>query len=360
MALIAVVQVDIKRVVAYSTLSQLGYMTMALGASAYSVAIFHLMTHAFFKAVLFLGAGSVIIALHHQQDMRYMGGLRKYMPITYITVLIGALANAGFPPFAGFFSKDTIIEALHASHTPGAGFAYLAALCGVFVGGLYSFRLVFFAFHGKERFDTAPAAHGHDHDEQGHGGPPHESPWVVTLPLILLAIPSIGAGWVIGDVVYGGYFGASIVVAEAHGVVAELGHEFHGVLGMIEHGVTTLPFWFALAGALTAFYLYIVRPDLPAVLRRKAGVLTTILEEKYGFDRFNDWFFAGGARLIGGGLWKGGDVVVIDGIFVNGSAKLIGWIASVVRLFQTGYIYHYAFVMIFGVLGLLTAARYWF
>jgi len=364
MALIAVVQYDIKRVIAYSTLSQLGYMTMALGASAYSVAIFHLMTHAFFKAVLFLGAGSVIIALHHQQDMRYMGGLRKYMPITYATMLIGALANAGFPPFAGFFSKDTIIEVLHASHTPGAGFAWLAALFGVFVGGLYSFRLIFFAFHGKERFDTDPTQHGHGHDDHaghaGAGGPPHESPWVVTLPLILLAIPSIGAGWVIGDVVYGSYFGNSIVVAGAHGAVAELGREFHGVLGMMVHGVTALPFWFALAGAFTAYYCYILRPELPAVLRKKAGILTTILEEKYGFDRFNDWFFAGGARLIGGGLWRGGDVAVIDGIFVNGSAKLVGWIASVVRLLQTGYIYQYAFVMIFGVLGLLTAARYWF
>jgi len=349
MALIAMVQYDIKRVIAYSTLSQLGYMTMALGASAYPVAIFHLMTHAFFKAVLFLGAGSVIIALHHEQDMRKMGGLRKYMPVTYLTVLIGAIANAGLPPFSGFFSKDTIIEAVHASHTFGATFAYVAALGAVLAGGFYSFRLVFFAFHGKERFDT----HGHSPD--GHGGTPHESPLVVTVPLILLAIPSIAAGWVIGDVVFGDYFGASIHIAGSHPGVAELAEEFHGVIPMIVHGLTALPFWLTLAGAVSAWYLYIARPELPALLRQKARFIVTILEEKYGFDRFNDWFFAGGARMLGTGLWQRGDVAVIDGIFVNGSARVVGWLATVVRRIQSGFLYDYAFAMIIGVLLLLSA-----
>ena len=358
MALIAIVQYDIKRVVAYSTLSQLGYMTVALGASAYGAAMFHLMTHAFFKAVLFLGAGSVIVALHHEQDMRKMGGLRKYMPITYATMLIGALANAGFPPFAGFFSKDTIIEAVHASHTWGSGFAYLATLFGVFIGGLYSFRLIFFAFHGKERFETGHAGHGHDahgHDDHpGHGHAPHESPAVITVPLILLAFFSIVSGWVIGRVVFGDYFGSSIVVAPAHEWIAEMAHEFPGVAGMMVHGLTSLPFWFAVAGLATAWYLYIVRPDLPAVIREKAGLLTTILEHKYGFDEFNQWFFANGAVKVGTGLWKGGDVAVIDGVLVNGSARLIGAIAGVVRWLQSGFIYHYAFSMIIGVFVLLT------
>jgi NADH-quinone oxidoreductase subunit L len=309
-------------------------MTVALGASAYSVAIFHLMTHAFFKAVLFLGAGSVIIALHHEQDMRKMGGLRKYMPITYLTVLIGALANAGFPPFAGFFSKDTIIEAVHASQIPGAGFAYFATLLGVLIGGFYSFRLVFFAFHGKARFadphdplvkevDAERAQQGdHGHGDEHHDAvnvTPHESPAVVTVPLILLAIPSLCAGWVIGDFVYGTYFGNAIYVSPSHAVVAELAKTYHGVVPMILHGLTTAPFWFALSGLAAAWYLYIARPDLPVVLRRKAGWLVTVLQEKYYFDRFNDWFFAGGARLLGTGLWKGGDVAIIDNVFVNGS-----------------------------------------
>jgi NADH-quinone oxidoreductase subunit L len=356
MALIATVQYDIKRVVAYSTLSQLGYMTMALGASAYSVAIFHLMTHAFFKAVLFLGAGSVIIAMHHEQDMRKMGGLRKYLPITYLTMLIGALANAGFPPFAGFFSKDSIVEAVHeayAAGVPGAAFAYLAALGAVFVGGFYSFRLVFFTFHGKERFDThAQDAHGHD--EHGHGGVPHESPWVVTLPLILLAIPSVCAGWVIGDFVFGDYFGTSIYIAEGHDGVKHMAEEFHGVLPMVLHGLTALPFWLALAGAGIAWFIYIARPDLPPVLRAKWGVAVTVLEEKYGFDRFNDWFFAGGARLVGNVLWKFGDILLIDGLFVNGAARLVGWSSALIRRMQSGYIYHYAFAMIIGILLLMS------
>jgi len=341
MALIAMVQHDIKRVVAYSTLSQLGYMTMALGASAYPAAIFHLMTHAFFKALLFLGAGSVIIAMHHEQDMRNMGGLRKYLPVTYIAVLIGACANAGLPPFSGFFSKDTIIEAVHLSQVPGAVFAYLAALGGALVGGFYSFRLVFLTFHGRERF-------ARDH------GDPHESPWVMTLPLVLLALPSLGAGWMIGGIVFGDYFGDSIVIGAAHRGLATLREEFGGVLTMIGRGFAELPLWLALAGAAGAWFLYIVRPDLPAVLREKLRLPVWILEEKYGLDRFNDWFFAGGARWIGGGLWKGGDVTIIDGVLVNGSARTVGWAALVIRHLQSGYIYHYAFAMISGALLLLT------
>jgi len=353
MALIAIVQTDVKRVVAYSTLSQLGYMTVALGASAYSVAIFHLMTHAFFKAVLFLGAGSVIIAMHHEQDMRRMGGLRKYMPITYFTMLIGALANAGLPPFAGFFSKDSIIEAVQLSHIPGSGFAYVAILAGVFVGGLYSFRLIFFTFHGEERFRHAASdSHGHD----AHHGPvePHESPKVVTVPLILLAIPAVCAGWLIGPMLFEDYFGNAIVIGHEHHALAHMAEEFHGVIPMVLHGLMSLPFWLAMSGAATAYYLYVVRPDLPAVIKQKLAFPAMILERKYGFDEFNDWFFAGGARMLGRGLWKGGDQILIDGIAVNGSARLVGMISGVVRLFQTGHIYQYAFSMIIGVFVLLT------
>jgi NADH-quinone oxidoreductase subunit L len=354
MALVAIVQYDIKRVVAYSTLSQLGYMTMALGAAAYPVAIFHLMTHAFFKAVLFLGAGSVIIAMHHEQDMRRMGGLRKYMPITYATVLIGAIANAGLPPFSGFFSKESIIEALHLSQTPGAGFAYWLALAGVFVGAFYSFRLVFFAFHGKERFGGHDA-HGHDahgHGDHGHGHAPHESPWVVTLPLVLLAIPSVAIGWwAIQPMLFGGWFGQAIAPTQT---MAEMAKGFHGAGAMVLHAFGTLPFWLAVGGAALAGYLYLLRPDLPAVIKAKSGVLATILERKYGFDDFNDWFFAGGARALGGGLWKWGDRTFIDGIMVNGTAKLVGWLAGIARRLQSGYVYHYAFTMIIGVFALLT------
>jgi NADH-quinone oxidoreductase subunit L len=357
MALIAIVQTDIKRVIAYSTLSQLGYMTVALGASAYSAAIFHLMTHAFFKAVLFLGAGSVIIAMHHEQDMRRMGGLRKYMPITYLTVLIGALANAGLPPFAGFFSKDSIIEAVQLSHIWGAGFAYFALLAGVFIGGFYSFRLVFFAFHGEERFRHAGGHHG-DHGDHGHGhhAEPHESPMVVTIPLILLAIPAIFAGFLIGPMLFGGYFGDAIFIGENHTSLELMKEEFHGVLPMILHGLMALPFWLAISGAGTAWFLYIVRPDLPAVIKKKFATIAWILEEKYGFDRFNDWFFAGGARGLGRGLWKAGDQVLIDGLAVNGSANAVGRLAGVVRLLQSGHLYQYAFSMIVGVFLLL----WWF
>ena len=375
MALIATVQYDIKRVVAYSTLSQLGYMTMALGASAYSAAMFHLFTHAFFKAVLFLGAGSVIIAMHHQQDMRKMGGLAKYMPITYMTMLIGALANAGLPPFSGFFSKETIVEALHHATVPGAGFAYALAVAGVFVGGFYSFRLIFYTFHGKERFadahdpdvkaaDAEAAAagqhddHGHDdhHDDHSEAHKPHESPAVVWVPLVLLAIPSVCAGWLIGSFVYGNYFGSAIMVSPTHTAMATLAQGFHGVIGMMTHALSTLPFWLAVAGAATAWFLYIVRPELPAKLRRQWGFVVTILMDKYGLDRFNDWFFAGGSRALGTGLWKGGDIAIIDNVMVNGSARLVGWFASVIRHVQSGYIYHYAFAMIIGILLLLTLA----
>ncbi len=358
MALIAIVQYDIKRVVAYSTLSQLGYMTMALGAGAYSAGVFHLMTHAFFKAVLFLGAGSVIIAMHHEQDMRKMGGLRKYLPITYFTMLIGALANAGFPPFAGFFSKDTIIDAIHLSHTPGHNIAYVAALLGVFIGALYSFRLVFFAFHGEERFGK-DHHHAHDtHDAHDHhhglapGEKPHETPWVVTMPLILLAIPSVAiGGWLIEPMLYGGYFDGAIQVSET---MRELKEEFHGVGAMMLHALQTLPFWFAVAGTATAWYCYIIKPELPAKIRTMFALPVKILEEKYYFDRFNDWFFASGARKLGAALWKFGDVTIIDGFFVNGTARVIGWSSGVIRKVQTGYLHTYAFTMIIGVFGLLT------
>src|SRR6266540_2224281 len=310
-------------------------------ATMVTAGIFHLMTHAFFKALLFLGAGSVIIALHHEQDMRKMGGLWKHMPWTYGTVLVGAIASAGVPGFAGFFSKDAIIEAVHLSKTPFAGFAWLAVTSCVFVTAFYTFRLVFYAFHGKERFET------HDHA-------PHESPAVVTLPLVLLAIPSICAGWLIGPLLYGDYFGNSLAIAPAHPGLREMAAEFHGVVPMMLHAVYTLPFWLSVAGIAAAGYLYLLKPELHAKLRKKAGVLVTILEEKYGFDRFNDWFFAGGARKFGSGLWRFGDVTVIDGLMVNGSARFIGWFAGVVRLIQSGFIYHYAFFMIIGVSVLLT------
>lgn len=273
--------------------------------------------------------------------MRKMGGLWKHMPWTYGTVLIGAIASAGVPGFAGFFSKDAIIEAVHLSKTPGAGFAWLAVTACVFVTAFYTFRLVFYAFHGKERFEP------HDHA-------PHESPAVVTVPLVLLAIPSICAGWVIGPVLYGGYFGDSISISPAHPGLREMAAEFHGVAPMMLHAVYTLPFWLSVAGIAAAGYLYLLKPELHAKLRQRAGVLVTILEEKYGFDRFYDWFFAGGVRRFGNGLWRFGDVTVIDGLMVNGSARVVGWFAGVVRLVQSGFIYHYAFFMIIGVSMLLT------
>jgi len=358
MGLVAMVQNYINRVVAYSTLSQLGYMTVALGASAYSAAIFHLATHAFFKAGLFLGAGSVIIAMHHEQDMRRMGGLRRYLPITYGTMFIAALASAGVPGLSGFFSKDAIIEATHLSTTPGAGFAWFCVTACVFVTAFYTFRMIFMTFHGEERFRSAAGGHdghhGHD-DHHGHGATPHESPAVVTVPLVLLAIPAIGAGWVIGSVLFGGYFGSAIVVAPEHDGLARMAKEFHGVPGMMAHALTTLPFWLSVAGIAAAWYLYLVRPGLPAVIANLPVFRTAyrILDRKYGFDEFNEWFFAGGMRRLGRVLWQVGDVRTIDGI-VNGSARLVGWAAGVVRRMQSGFIYHYAFTMIVGVLLLLT------
>ncbi len=344
MALVALTQYDIKRVVAYSTLSQLGYMTVALGASAYSAAIFHLMTHAFFKAVLFLGAGSVIIALHHEQDMRRMGGLKRYMPITYWTVLIGAISSAGIPGFAGFFSKDAIIEAVKLSSTPGATFAYLAVLSCVFVTAAYTFRLVFMAFHGEPRMDAQTLSHV------------HESPWVVTVPLVLLAIPSVISGWPIGAVVFGDYFGSSIQVLPEHGVIARMAAEYKGIWGYIGHGIAAPPFWLAAAGIATAYILYRVRTDLPKRIATAFGPLYALVERKYGFDELYSWLFAGGARAVGKGLWKGGDETVIDGVVINGSARVVGWVAAVARLLQSGMIYRYASTMLIGVVVLV----YWF
>ena len=365
MAFLGIVQNDIKRVIAYSTLSQLGYMTVALGVSAYSAAIFHLTTHAFFKALLFLCAGSVIIALHHEQDMRRMGGLAKYMRITWITAIIGSLALAGVPPFAGFFSKDAIIEAVHLSTIPGHEYAYFAVTIGVFVTAFYSFRLLFLTFHGNERFahDGHGEEHGHetsssagaepDAHSEGHG-PPKESPWVVTVPLILLAIPSIYTGWVyIQPMLFGDYYGSSIVVLERHAVLKELGTEWHGVGDFIVHGLKSAPFWLAIAGIVAAWYCYIVNPALPERLQKMAGGLYTLLDNKYYFDKFNDWFFAGGAREIGGVASNVGDRTIIDGWIVNGSARLVGWTSALMRQLQTGYIYHYALSMVAGIVLLL-------
>jgi NADH-quinone oxidoreductase subunit L len=333
MALVALTQYDIKRVVAYSTLSQLGYMTAALGASAYSAAIFHLMTHAFFKAVLFLAAGSVIIALHHEQDMRRMGGLKRYMPITYWTILTGAISSAGIPGFAGFFSKDAIIEAVHHSATPGAGLGYACLLLTVFVTAAYTFRLVFMAFHGPERFD----AHH----------PPHESPLVVTVPLILLAIPSVVSGWVIGEVVFGNFFAESMPPPDPN---------YHGLWAFFTHGLVSVPFFLALAGILVAWLLYLRRPEMPKRIAMELGPAYAIVARKYGFDELYSWLFAGGARSLGRSFWRGGDQAVIDGVVVNGSARLVGWFSGVIRLFQSGFVYQYAFSMLIGVVIL----AFWF
>jgi NADH-quinone oxidoreductase subunit L len=370
MGFLGIIQNDIKRVVAYSTLSQLGYMTVALGASAYSVAIFHLMTHAFFKALLFLAAGSVIIGMHHDQDIRNMGGLRKYMPITWITSLIGSLALIGTPFMSGFYSKDSIIEVVALSHIPGAGFAYFAVMAGVFVTAFYSFRMYFLVFHGEERFGkVAHDAHhdhqgDHDDEETSHdhhhglapGQKPHETPWVVTLPLVLLAVPSVVIGYIaIGPMVFGDFFkGVIYVDSAAHPAMAEFAEHFHGAAAMGIHALTSLPFFLAFAGVALSWFFYMKRPDIPAAIQRRFSAIYTLLENKYYFDKFNEVVFAGGARLLGKVLWRGGDVGVIDGVIVNGSAKLVGWIASVTRLFQTGYVYHYAFTMIIGVFVLMT------
>ncbi len=342
MGLLGIVANDIKRVIAYSTLSQLGYMTVALGASAYAGAIFHLMTHAFFKALLFLAAGSVIIGMHHEQDMRKMGGLRKYMPITYWTALIGALALIGFPGFSGFFSKDALIEAVHVSGIPGAGYAYWCVLLGVFITAFYTFRLMFMTFHGKERMDE----HTREHL--------HESPWVVTLPLVLLAIPSVIAGWPdIGPLLFGDFFQGAIYVTPGHDVLAHLKEEFHGPAAFVVHGITGPAVWLALAGVVTAWFLYLKRPELAVWCREKSGALYTLLANKYYFDAFNEKVIAAGTLGLGRLLWRGGDEVLIDGVAVNGSARLVGWLAGVVRRVQTGYLYHYAFATIIGLSALL-------
>lgn len=361
MGFLGIIQNDIKRVVAYSTLSQLGYMTVALGASAYSVAVFHLMTHAFFKALLFLGAGSVIMGMHHNQDIRWMGGVRKYMPITWITSLLGSLALIGTPLFAGFYSKDSIIEAVHFSQLPGAGFAHFAVLAGVFITAFYSFRMYFLVFHGKERYDQNPDAHhddhhGHGHDDHHHE--PHESPWVVTVPLILLAIPSVVVGFMfIQPMLFGDFFKDVIFVdAAKHPAMAKLAEIFHGPVAMAVHGLQTAPFWLALAGVAASYYMYMVNPALPAALKRffESIKVYQLLENKYGMDWINENILARGARLLGVGLWKGGDQAVIDGALVNGSWKVVRGVAGVVRWVQSGFIFHYALVMILGVFALMT------
>ncbi|MCM0044915.1 MAG: NADH-quinone oxidoreductase subunit L [Burkholderiaceae bacterium] len=354
MGFLGIIQNDIKRVVAYSTLSQLGYMTVALGASAYSVAVFHLMTHAFFKALLFLGAGAVIIGMHHDQDIRNMGGLRKYMPITWITSLLGSLALIGTPFFSGFYSKDSIIEAVHATTLPGAGFANFAVLAGVFVTAFYSFRMVFLVFHGDERFgkpqahDAADDHHGDDHHHGlAPGEKPHEAPWVVTLPLVLLAIPSVIIGYLaIGPMLHGDFFKGVIFVSDKHPAMAELAAAFHGPAAMGLHALSTAPFWLAAAGVASAYYCYLVNPRVPAWFHDKFKSVHALLDNKYYMDRINDIVFAGGARGLGRGLSVVGDRTLIDGLVVNGSARVVGWFSTVTRSFQTGYIYHYAFAMI--------------
>ncbi|WP_338819125.1 NADH-quinone oxidoreductase subunit L [Acidovorax temperans] len=356
MGFLGIIQNDIKRVVAYSTLSQLGYMTVALGASAYSVAVFHLMTHAFFKALLFLGAGSVIMGMHHNQDIRWMGGVRKYMPITWITSLLGSLALIGTPLFSGFYSKDSIIEAVHFSHLPAAGFAHFAVLAGVFVTAFYSFRMYFLVFHGKERFDQNPDAHQGDHHGHDDHHEPHESPWVVTVPLVLLAIPSVVAGFMfIQPMLFGDFFKDVIFVdAAKHPAMAKLGEIFHGPVAMALHGLQTAPFWLALAGVALSYYMYMVNPALPAGIKARVQPLYRLLENKYYLDWINENILAKGARALGVGLWKVGDQAIIDGGVVNGSWKLVGAISGVVRWVQSGFIFHYALVMILGVFALMT------
>jgi NADH-quinone oxidoreductase subunit L len=343
MGFLGIVQNDIKRVIAYSTLSQLGYMTVALGVSAYSAAIFHLMTHAFFKALLFLGAGSVIIALHHEQDIRKMGGLWKYMPITWFTFLLGTLALIGTPGFAGFYSKDSILVAVQHSQIAGASFAYFAVMLGVFVTSFYSFRLYFLVFHGKERMD---------HHTQEHL---HETPAVVTVPLILLAIPSVVIGaMTIEPLLFGDVFKGVITVAPAHDVLKYLAEHFHGAISFALHGVVGLPFVLVLAGFGSAFYLYMVKPDLPDMIQQKFAVLYDIMVRKYLFDEIYQSVFMRGSQNLGTALWKYADAGLIDGLMVNGTARLVGWFAAVTRHLQTGYLYTYAFAMIIGLLILLT------
>jgi NADH-quinone oxidoreductase subunit L len=358
MGFLGLIQNDIKRVVAYSTLSQLGYMTVALGASAYSVAVFHLMTHAFFKALLFLGAGSVIMGMHHNQDIRWMGGVRKYMPITWITSLLGSLALIGTPFFSGFYSKDSIIEAVAESALPAAGFAHFAVLAGVFVTAFYSFRMYFLVFHGAERYDQNPDAHhdDHAHDDGHHDHTPHESPWVVTVPLLLLAIPSVVIGYfTIDAMLFGDFFKDAIFVNEdKHEAMHGLGHAYHGAIAMAMHAFSTAPFWLALAGVVSSYYMYMINPAVPAAIKRACMPIYTLFENKYYMDWINENILARGARALGTGLWKGGDQSVIDGGIVNGSWKLVGAVSAMSRQLQSGYLYHYALAMIVGVFLLMT------
>jgi NADH-quinone oxidoreductase subunit L len=358
MGFLGIIQNDIKRVVAYSTLSQLGYMTVALGASAYSVAVFHLMTHAFFKALLFLAAGSVIMGLHHNQDIRWMGGVRKYMPITWITSLIGTLALIGTPFFSGFYSKDSIIEVVHFSNLPGAGFAYFAVLAGVFVTSFYSFRLYFLVFHGPERYDQNPDAHHGDHGHDDHHGDakPHETPWVVTVPLVLLAIPSVLIGFfTIEPMLFGTFLQDAITVnSAAHPALAEFAKIFHGPVAMVSHALYTPPLYLALAGAVAAWYMYLINPAVPAAIGRALRPLIVFMENKYYLDWFNENVLARGARALGTVFWKVGDRGVIEGGVVNASWKLVGAVSALVRRAQTGYLYHYALMMIVGVFLFMT------
>jgi NADH-quinone oxidoreductase subunit L len=359
MGFMGIIQNDIKRVVAYSTLSQLGYMTVALGASAYAGAVFHLMTHAFFKALLFLAAGSVIMGCHHNQDIRYMGGLRKYMPITWITALLGSLALIGMPLFSGFYSKENIIEAVHFSNLPASHLAYWAVLFGVFVTSFYSFRMYFLVFHGKERFDQNPEAHHHDDhhsDHHGHDEKPHESPWVVTVPLLLLAIPSVVIGFMtVQPMLFGEFFKDSIFVeATKHPAMTKIAEIFHGPVQMALHSLMTPAFWLAVAGVALSYYMYMVNPALPAAIKARVMPIYNLLENKYYMDWFNENVLARGARGLGTAFWKGGDQGVIETGFVNGSWKLVGWVSGIVRRLQTGYIYHYALVMLLGVFAMLS------
>jgi NADH-quinone oxidoreductase subunit L len=359
MGFLGIIQNDIKRVVAYSTLSQLGYMTVALGLSVYGVAVFHLMTHAFFKALLFLAAGSVIIGMHHDQDIRNMGGLRKHMPITWITALLGSLALIGTPLFAGFYSKDSILIASHHSSLPGAGFAMFAVYAGVFVTAFYSFRMYFLVFHGEERFHHKPfpPEDDHAHDDHGdhHDATPHESPWVVTAPLLLLALPSVVIGFItIQPMLFGDFLKDAIHIDLAkHPAMAKLAEEFHGAAAMALHGLMTLPFWLAAAGVFTAWLFYLKAPAIPAALDRHMKPLRGVLENKYYLDWFNENVLSAGARALGRGLWKGGDGFVIDGA-INGSARAMGSLAGVLRQVQTGHLYWYALVMLLGLFCLLT------
>jgi len=361
MGLLGIIQNDIKRVIAYSTLSQLGYMTFALGASAYSVAMFHLMTHAFFKALLFLGAGSVIIGMHHDQNIQHMGNLRKYMPITWITFLIGSLALIGTPLFSGFYSKDSLIEAVKLSDLAGSSFAYFSVLVGVFVTAFYSFRLYFLVFHGKEKWRLQKLVR---HDDHHHGlspkDNPHENSLSVTLPLVLLAIPSVVIGYItIEPMLFGSFFAKSIFLnSEAHPTMEHLSHHFHeiyhGPFGMALHSLLSLPFLFASSGVFLAYYCYQINLNLPKFIFSRTQRIYRILENKYGFDTFNEKFFAFGSRFLGEKFWKIGDVKIIDGWLVNGTAKSVGKLSEKIRVIQSGYIYHYAFAMVIGVFLFLT------